>query len=621
MLSNFSFEVEYRFYRTFKILVTLGLLFGACSAHADRAVLNAEITSGVAPLAVLFDARDTEDSDVADTFHDLQYEFEFGEVDADPSYNERWGLDGDPFLATLSKDRYVGAPLAGHVYETPGTYTATVRVTDPNGDVTTDSITINVLDPDDVFSGNDTVCYSSSGNFSGCPSGASTITSSSFSQIANQASQNRRVLLRRGDSFSGFGSFSPTVHGIIGAFGSGNRPRVVGTNGNEPVLRIFGVGPRAMDLELVSPVQLVPRDGQALVVQGSNRIADSIEHGLLYRVRTVNGQGAVGVGVTRDREQLSVVDSELGDLADRNDGREGGRNVDGHYTRSMFMGNLIGRSPTSFNMRIFSNDTTVWSFNKFAGGHSDTKNGIRIQAGGNSGGGDVPTEYFVYSYNAYASVMRQSGEIKPPSTLHFNIIQNYIVEGNFFNQNIARFELFGQNASFRNNIKSSPGTFGGGSMVIVDPVFLDECDSNNGNRCTQFPIRNINIYNNSCYFTGNNSRPCTEAFFDTPTGQVESYNNLLYASASQLERVANGPLESRNNLFRGNSSPFVSNNPVDILDFIREQSVANANIGASVDGTFVSAAVSPPPPATPAPVAEVSPPETPTNLEALVLPQ
>jgi hypothetical protein len=178
-------------------------------------VVDANVTSGVAPLGVIFDATGTTHADSGiDTFRSIAYSHDFGDSGAGSwTY---YGVDSD-------KNVHRGGPLTAHVYETPGTYTYKVRGLDANGNVDQQEITITVTDPDTVYAGTDTICISTGTDMTGAPAGAT--------QLTNQTSwpaesDNKRYLLRRGDDFSSFGAWSISGRtGVyIGAYGSGAKP-------------------------------------------------------------------------------------------------------------------------------------------------------------------------------------------------------------------------------------------------------------------------------------------------------------------------------------------------------------------------------------------------------------
>jgi hypothetical protein len=177
--------------------------------------------SGAAPLAVFFDATGTVSSDTDRPFHDIEYRWNFGESSG-PGV-AAWSQGSRPGLN--SRNTAIG-PVAGHVYETPGSYTVTAS--DAPGTVSY-QCQITVEDPDVVFAGARTACFSTSGNFVGCPAGASRVTTADFDAVKSAATATnsvRRLLMRRGERWSLATEASITVPGpgLIGAFGSGSDP-------------------------------------------------------------------------------------------------------------------------------------------------------------------------------------------------------------------------------------------------------------------------------------------------------------------------------------------------------------------------------------------------------------
>src|SRR5262249_49734254 len=142
---------------------------------APAASFTASRASGVAPLAVFFDASASACDGCAgidNAWHDLSFTWDF----ADPGAG-KWAVSGH------KKSIDIG-PSAAHVFETPGKYTVKLTVTDPlSGQTAEITQSIEALDPDGAFPGDKTFCYraTDSGDFSGCPAGAQQKTAASFS--------------------------------------------------------------------------------------------------------------------------------------------------------------------------------------------------------------------------------------------------------------------------------------------------------------------------------------------------------------------------------------------------------------------------------------------------------
>ncbi len=199
--------------------------------------LVASRISGAAPLSVFFDATGTTHSNpVIRPFHDLEYRWSFGD-----STSGVWSTTGQ------SRNEAIGA-LAAHVFEKPGNYSVVLTVTDNQGDTKTRSTTVSVSAP---TSG---ACYSTSGNFSGCPTGLQQVTTS---QISGNG------FYRRGETFTRTGNLSNVT--FLGAFGTGPRPRLV-----------FSGAPQAIgtkDKTLVMGLEIV---GGGYVISGGGLNAEHL---------------------------------------------------------------------------------------------------------------------------------------------------------------------------------------------------------------------------------------------------------------------------------------------------------------------------------------------------------
>jgi hypothetical protein len=178
--------------------------------------LDANRLSGVAPLGVFFDTAGTTATSTDQAFLDLAYCWDFDDPDS-----------GSFPTTGLPRNQAKGG-VASHVFERPGTYSVTVSARDRMGRVSSRAIDITVQDPNEVYAGAATVCFSSSGDFEGCPEGAAQQTISDFGEVEAHVETGRRLLLRRGDTFSGNGGITLNVPGpgIVGAYGEGDRPLI-----------------------------------------------------------------------------------------------------------------------------------------------------------------------------------------------------------------------------------------------------------------------------------------------------------------------------------------------------------------------------------------------------------
>jgi PKD repeat protein len=205
--------------------------------------------SGVAPLAVHFDASGTTSTATKTPFHDCLYQWDYG----DPA-------SGVWETSKKNKNRDV-SPIAGHVFETPGKYTVTLIVTDVTGATAKKTVAITVTDPAVEFAGANTICISTDKDFTGAPPKALQITTSDWNEVTDQLDTGKRVLLKRGQTWNvGIASKNLKFPGpaIFGAFGTGPRPILRAVDDERGALFTLGhsTSPgqfsdfRVMDLEI-----------------------------------------------------------------------------------------------------------------------------------------------------------------------------------------------------------------------------------------------------------------------------------------------------------------------------------------------------------------------------------
>ncbi len=236
------------------LAATLGASPAGAAPTARFTARPIQGTTCVAPCAVHFDAigkgalsptpyvtSETTDPAFPRPFHSLLFAWDFG----DPN-GGTWPNSG------VDKNTATGG-IAGHLYRNPGTYTVTLRVTNPAGEVSTTTRSVTVADPATVFSAANTYCFANDdSNWTGCPLNCAvddncTVTNSLGMMLtggdncsgnddcANADAGPRRILLRRGSTFawtdtSSLGMSHNTSPGLVQAFGSGARP-VLDVNG------------------------------------------------------------------------------------------------------------------------------------------------------------------------------------------------------------------------------------------------------------------------------------------------------------------------------------------------------------------------------------------------------
>lgn len=206
---------------------------------------SASRSSGVAPCAVFFEATATTNSLGIDSFHDILYCWNFGDGEVAWTYGTGAGDN--------SKNRARG-PVAAHVYETAGTYTAKVTpITVSSGGTlsigATTSLTTTVAAA--TRSGT-TYVVSSSGNFTGAPAGTQVTTSDINTALGSgRMAANTRFLFKGGETFNLSAGFTVGVSGVtFGAWGAG-KPTITHTNGAYNLSISTGVDDIiAMDLSL-----------------------------------------------------------------------------------------------------------------------------------------------------------------------------------------------------------------------------------------------------------------------------------------------------------------------------------------------------------------------------------
>lgn len=202
--------------------------------------------NGKAPLHVQMDFSGTTATGVTAPFKELLFQHNAG------VYDGTWDNGAFPMPRN-----YIVGPVASFIYEEPGTYTWTTIV---NSETETATATYTIVVS--AFDAADTICISAqepapTPGVNGAPIGATCVVEDDLPTIISTYwATNKRVLLQRGDTFTGAANTSLAVTGpaMLGAFGVGAEPKVMttGTTAGDRIFRLTGVvsDVRLVDLDL-----------------------------------------------------------------------------------------------------------------------------------------------------------------------------------------------------------------------------------------------------------------------------------------------------------------------------------------------------------------------------------
>ncbi len=271
---------------------------------------EASRTTGVAPLSVFFTAGFSSGSETNRDFHDLYYAWAFDDTGAGT-----WSVSGK------SKNVDFGGS-ASHLFETPGTYDVTLLVYDgiDGSLLDSDTFEITVTDPDTVFAGTLTVCFSDTTNddFTGAPAGSTHVTTDTISDLVAHTGTGKRILLHRGSTWSQPGILNIASGGLlqIGAYGTGTNPDAKGIFDNAPVINLTGNDglfnmDDAFDLR-ISDLEIPGTSSTRGIVEG----AINMRRMLILRVKTTHHLGGVEIAHWRDDandaiEELSFIENDI----------------------------------------------------------------------------------------------------------------------------------------------------------------------------------------------------------------------------------------------------------------------------------------------------------------------
>jgi hypothetical protein len=444
-------------------------------------------------------------------------------------------------------------PVASHLFETPGTYTVTIQVND-NTYSTAKTVQIVVQDPDVVFAAN-TVCFSGTGNFVGCPSGGAQVTTSNFkAAIETYQATKKRLLFRAGETFTNPTSQAGLVAtgpGHIGKFGTGAAPKFT-TTATDAFFSISGRNtPTIKDWRVVD-IELDGQNGAATAFAFSG----GINQLTLLRLNIHNvGNGIIAGDTLLDYwnstaaphhslyDQLAVIDSQVVTI----NGGVYGSGLLGAYivgTRHTMMGCAI--DPAYGGEHAVRNpyiDRGVISHNYLARpasskhcwtlrGADQARTGVLIGAG-------MTTQKVVAAENVFFNDLSAwTVTVAPQNTGVDERLKDVIVERNYFvggsGTNIA-FVSRGSvtNLSVRNNIFNLTGNAGSSGPSAM---------SLSGYSDLVVPVSSGHVIANNTIYRSDAVLNSVGVNLGVNAANYTIKNNLMYAPMASSKAVINGTI-------------------------------------------------------------------------------
>jgi hypothetical protein len=500
-----------------------GVIAGCLTAGATGTITLPAMTAvaprftGVAPLSVFFDASTTTATTTSNPFHELRYTWSFGDAAATWSNGSRAG--------SSSKNAAEGA-VAAHVYEAAGTYTVSLTVTDGTNTVTNNCIQIAVQDPDVVYAGANTRCYTQGAVSAGaCPGGGTEILNASSDPrtiVSADLAAGKRLLFARGETWTTLIGLVPlNVNGpwTIGAYGAGAKP-VFRRGAGTVILNVGQSGSNWKDARVMD-LRLEDNATNNIIAVNGGGTFDQITF-LRIDIRDVTAGFSFNLTANPIHvwDQLTIADSTVNNIQDG-----GGNSMFISATRMAVLGNSLdnglngGLGGGEHNFRSMYFDKMVLSNNSMTNPHWDVggpgllgpKANITLRAPnfsalnlGDPPAYNGPLPFGTYSQfamvsdnnlnapntNANQPVNTSPDNTRDARTRHIiferNWMHSYKGSGSGFNP--IRFNS--SNSTIRNNVIDLSGASTNG----------DTCIDIRNSGSTPNPTDNW-IYNNTCYST------------------------------------------------------------------------------------------------------------------------
>ncbi len=477
-------------------------------------------TNGVAPLAVFFNTRFSAGKPNERPFHDYEYSWDFDDLSSG-----KWGITENTKGSHKNKDK---GPVAAHVFEKPGSYTVKLRIKGASGIIGNDTITINVKDPDIVYSGNNTICISQKSlkNFAGCPKHAKHIAIDDIIEINRFISPNKRILLHRNSSWnasetvlSGHNIVGPVT---IGAYGTCDDPDSRQICKNAPVINL---GDRSNFISINKSYDWRIQDLSFIGTKANNSVVSSgtdLKSILILRIKSdgFNVPIAVGEWKTNGHDQVMVVDCDIQN--------GGGMGMWIGSERLVIMGNRIRDTSGEHNIRVWQAFKGVISHNILSGSR---KLGLKLHSPGehriSKKDGtllDNRSENIVISDNVFGTTYAWAVAVSGQNKVVDERLNNVLIEKNRFlagygppNSNPVQTQLFicASNVTVRNNIFD-----GTSSPAFSGAIAIEKYGS-------KIPPTRINIYHNTIYKADTARSKVIYGMYIYESKEIAVKNNLV----------------------------------------------------------------------------------------------
>jgi hypothetical protein len=429
---------------------------------------------GVAPLLVVFDALDTTSplwtsgvvQPPGEDIAAFQYNWNFG----DPA-------SGTWPVSSRSRNEDTGV-ISAHVFEEPGEYTVTLRVTQTDGTVTVYAQEITAQ----AFNG--TTYYVSSTGSDSNDGLTPEEPLRTFAAGMGVAATNTRILFKRGENFTTTSAAAVSAYGpgIIGSYGSGVRPTITSINpANDTGILLFsGDDWRVQDLEFIG-------QGTALELGSAIALAYASQmQNLLVLRADINEffMGAVWTDAPSlpTHEVVGVVDCNIASC------EEYGMFVGARHLA--VLGTSIVDTEEQHALRVWQANKSVISHNLLGRCGAFHQN-LKLHGPSHSGDpGRLPSEFIQIADNEILGVNTWSVGLGPQNSTSDERVRGVVVERNRFYDGGADLLVWARQVTVRNNIFHGHDDADDYVAVIVE------------RRGIEPPPDAVGVYNNTVYFGG-----------------------------------------------------------------------------------------------------------------------